>query len=151
MERAAEGEHGGRGLEGGHPGDPRVDLVEQQVHAGIGERMVVEVLRQLGQGAELPEAVHQLGQMRRRRELAVADEGGGAGDAVADGGVHGEIRRREGRLGVTGLSLWFVQGVVKSGVADRTREIPRIHWVDEWENEWHLGKESAPSRSRGTR
>ncbi|MEZ5226646.1 MAG: hypothetical protein R2710_08215 [Acidimicrobiales bacterium] len=94
VERPAQREGGGGGVELGHPGDPGVDLVEQQVDAGVGHGVEREVLRQLSLGAQLPEAVHEVGKRRRRRRLAVDNRVDRLGHTVFHRVVHDDERRR---------------------------------------------------------
>ena len=100
VERSSERERRVFGVEQRHSGEPRGELIEQQVDARIGHRVQREVLGQLRLGAQLPEAVDEFSEFCWWRNLDVDHRLDRLRDAVLHGVVHAasveEVRGRRG-------------------------------------------------------
>jgi hypothetical protein len=93
VEDRAQVERGGLGVQGRHPGHLDVDLVEQQVHAGVRHGVVQKVGRQRTERAQFPEHVHHIGQVLWRQPLAIAHPGIALRETIGDWLVMGDQQR----------------------------------------------------------
>lgn len=88
VERPTEIEGCVGGVELGHPGDAGVVLVEENVDRGVGHGVEREVVGQVGLGPQLPEAVHELGELRWRWGLGIGHRLGCLQDTIPHRVVH---------------------------------------------------------------
>jgi hypothetical protein len=75
-------------VERGDTGNVGVRDVEQQVDARIGQRVILKVLGQCGQGFEFPKTVDNVRQIAARRSLFIADETSANRETINGWGIH---------------------------------------------------------------